>query len=508
MGFASGPAEYLLAVDLGAGSLRAALVGADGRIAALASRKLAAGRPRPGWVEIDPQRWWDALRATTGRLLRDLPRSSRVAGVCVCGMTRSQVLVDARGRTLGPAMLFHDARAADEARAIAGDFPTDNPADAISAFHPLARLAWVARHRPARFARIAAVLEPKDFLNYRLTGAIAGDTVTHSRDRVPRATGRRPRDAIDRCVELLRPELRAPWEPVGVLVSREAPFSRLTGIPVFAGTIDSWASAVGSGAVLPGQAYDVAGTSEAVGLVIPRRVAVRGLVSLAWTERAHQVGGPTQAGADSARWCHTTFRVRGALATAIERAGKAPTRAGRPLFLPWLAGERTPVWRSDVRGAFHLVGSDCEPDDFLRSVLEGVAIAVRDILEHATGGSGVRATELRASGGGARSDVWCRIKADVLGVPVVRSTQAETGVVGAAIAAAVGLGLHRDVGTATRAMARIDRRFEPSRRLRAFYDDRAAAYRQARATALALADGSPPRPTPTRTPTPARRAAR
>jgi xylulokinase len=166
--------------------------------------------------------------------------------------------------------------------------------------------------------------------------------------------------------------------------------------------------------------------------------------------------------------------------------------AERPLFLPWLGGERTPVWRSDVRGAFHGVARDAGPDDFLWSVLEGVAMAVRDILEHAMSATGERAREVRVSGGGARSDAWCQMKADVLGIPVVRSPQPETGVIGAAMAAAVGLGLHRDMDAAARAMAPAGRRFEPDRRRHAFFDERAALYRQAKAAALAFADAAGP----------------
>ena len=480
--------DLLLAVDVGAGSLRAGLVRADGHVVARVATPLAAVEPRPGWQEIDPELWWDALCAAAGRLLRRVPRASRLAGVCICGLTRSQVLIDGRGRALGPAMLFRDRRAADEASELARAFPQDNPADAITAFHPLARLAWLARHQPARFARIDAVLEPKDFLNYRLTGVLAGDSVTHSRRPTHRPVARRQPGTVDRCLELLQRELRAPWQPVGTVRARGGPLEALAGLPAFAGSMDAWASAVGSGAVRPGTAYDIAGTSEVVGLVTDRRFDVPGLVSLAWTDRAHQVGGPTQAGADCARWCHSTFRVRGRLDRAIERAGSAPARAGRPLFLPWLAGERTPVWRSDVRGAFHDVDRGSGPDDFLWSVLEGVAMAARDILEHATAGTGQRAADVRVSGGGARSDAWCQLKADVLGLPVIRSSQPETGVVGAAIAAAVGLAIHRDVAEAARAMVRVDRRFEPARRHRAFFDERAAAWRQAKVAALALAD--------------------
>ena len=236
----------------------------------------------------------------------------------------------------------------------------------------------------------------------------------------------------------------------------------------------------------PGQAYDVAGTSEAVGLVTAQPASAPGLLRLAWTETAHQLGGPTQAGADCASWCHDTFRLRGSLADAIARAGSA-LREDAPLFLPYLAGERAPVWSSAVRGAFHRIDRGHAPDDFLWSTLEGVAHAVRDILRLAEVCAGIAAREVRVCGGGAQSDAWCALKADVLGVPVVRSRAAETGLVGAAMAAAVGIGAYPDMQRAALKMARPGRRFLPRARHAAAYARRAAMYDAIKHAALDLA---------------------
>jgi len=482
--------ETILAVDLGAGSLRAGAVDARGRVLVAASAPLAAAEPRAGWHEIDPERWWRALGATVARVLGQLPRGAKVAGICLSGLTRTQVLLDGAGRALGPALMFRDRRAAAEAAQVAARLPSANPADAITAFHPLARLAWLARARPAVFARLALVLEPKDFLNYRLTGIAAADTVTWSRfDTLPEAGADLP-DALRRCRALLDLPRRAPWALLGPVVSRERPFDRLAGVPVFAGAMDSWASAVGAGAVRPGQAYDCAGTSEVVGLIVPKRVQAPGLVSLAWSEDAAQIGGPTQAGADCARWCHAAFRVAGRLDAAVARAGALAPSAGRPIFLPYLAGERTPVWRSDVRGAFHNLARDQQADDFLWSVLEGVALAARDIIAAAGAGAETAPSELRICGGGARSDAWCRIKADVLGVPVLRPAEAESGLVGAAIAAATGLGRHATVADAADRMGRVGARFRPRARNAGLFARRAALYGRIKAAALALGEAA------------------
>lgn len=487
--------EFILSVDLGGGSIRAGALRPDGSVFAMAVATLSVDEPEPGWAEIEPERWWQALGTVVGRAMRRVPRSGRVLAISIAGLTRTQVLLDRAGRPIAPAILFRDRRAAGEAAGLAQHFPTDNPADAITAFHPLARLGWLARHRPALFERLDRVLEPKDYLNFRLTGVAAADSVTASRlDALvpPRALP----DWARRGLELLSPRRIAPWQQLGTVAIGDPPFERLKGVPVFAGAMDAWATAAGSGAVDAGQAYDIAGTSEVVGLLTRARVAVPGLVSLRWTDTASQVGGPTQAGADCAEWCHAAFRLRERMAQAVERVGKRLPAADRPVFLPYLAGERTPVWRADARGAFHNIGRATGPDDFLWAVMEGVAMAVRDILGIAVAGTGERAGELRVSGGGARSDAWCQLKADVLGLPVLRAAEQETGVTGAAMAAAVGLGLHRDLAGAARAMVRLGRRFEPRAALAPFFAERAERYRRVKEAALALADAASPAPPP------------
>lgn len=485
-----GARSVVLCADVGTGSLRVGAITANGTVVATGAASIRASAPEPGWSAIDPEVWWRALARVVGRTLDQLPRGSRVQGVCLSGLTRAQVMLDRAGRPLAPALLFRDQRAVDDAAEVARYFPTANPAEAITAFHPLARIAWFARGQPALFDRIGAVLEPKDFLNFRLTGISAADSVTYSRFDHLNVAQRPLPDWLERCVGLLAPRRIAPWQILGQVTSRQAPFGRLAGVPVFAGAMDAWATAIGAGAIRAGQGYDIAGTSEVAGLITRARVRVPGLVSLIWGEDVHQIGGPTQAGADCALWCHQTFRVRGTLAAALERAGKLLPDENRPLFLPYLAGERTPIWRPDVRGAFEGLSRGHDADDFLWSVLEGVAMAMRDILASAVEGSKVSLSEVRGAGGGARSSAWCQIKADVMSVPMVRTTHRETGVIGAAIAAAVGLGWHPTLATAADGMCPIERVFEPRSNLIPFYAQRAERYGRARQHAIAQADAA------------------
>lgn len=482
--------EVVLCADLGTGSLRVGAITAKGVAVAnsiAAMRTADRGRGAGG---IDPEAWWRALARMVGRTLDQLSKGDRVRALCLTGITRTHVVLDRDGQPLAPTLTFRDDRAAVGAAEIARYFPIDNPADAITAFHPLARLAWLARTQPRSFDRVSAVLEPKDFLNYRLTGRIAADSVTYSRYDALSAPKRTPPERLERCLQLLALPRIAPWQVLGPVTSASSPWPRLAGIPVFAGSMDAWATAVGAGAIREGQGYDIAGTSEVAGLVTAGRTTARGLVSLLWGEKVWQIGGPTQAGADCAAWCHRLLRVRGSLAEAVERAGVLAPAADRPLFVPYLAGERAPLWRNDVRGVFEGLALAHAGDDLLWAVLEGVAMQMHTILARAGDGSHTLLREVRVAGGGAQSNAWCALKADVMNVPVIRTSHRETGPVGAAMAAAVGLGWHDNLAAAAGAMCRIERIFEPRPARVAIHRERAERHACARQHAIDAADAA------------------
>lgn len=442
-----------LTADLGTSGLRAGAIAADGRVVARVATPLRHSAPHPGWFEADPDAWWRALVDAFDALGK---QAGRPEAICLTGMTRGQIFLDAANQVLRPAILWADTRAS------ALDVAIDNPAVAVNPFHALARIDWVKRNEPGIFARTARVLEPKDWLNLRLTGVAGADTVTAARfDALPRSAPHRT------LIDLPR---NAPWAQIGELVS----IPELAGVPVFAGAMDTWACAVGSGACVAGQAYDVAGTSEQAGVLTPARATARGLVDLPWTPDCHQLGGPTQAGGDALDWAIRLTMPGVDFPEAVARALRAdPAQA--PIFVPYLAGERAPVWRADARGALTGLSAAHGPADVVRAVLEGVAFALADLLSHAP-----RATALRISGGGALDDGWCAIKADALGLPVERPAETDAGLIGAAAACAVGRGLHPDFAAAIRAMNPIARVFAPDPAKAGLYAARRARYAQAK----------------------------
>lgn len=444
----------ILVCDLGSTSIRVGIADQRGRVTALARRPQNAIVDDGARSEADPTLWWDALCDGTAEALQ----GGGADAIALTAITRTQIFVDAAGRPTRPAIAWRDARATS--RETPG---SDDPAARPGPFDPLTRIAWLRDHEKAAFAHTRYVLEPKDWLNLRLIGRAATDTVTLGRLDYPplgRDLDRRlaalglDRALFGECVE--------PTAQLGkVRRGLEPPFDRLAGIPVFAGGQDTWTATMGMGACTPGCAYIVSGTAEVTGLVLNAPRAVPGLLSLPWGAGLHHVGGPSQGGLDSLAWL---AEIAGAsideLIVAAGSAGTAPPL----LFHPYLQGERVPLWDSTIRGAFIGLDRRHGRGHLARAVIDGIACANRRILEAV----GIP-QQLRISGGGARFDLWCQTKADMLGVPVLRTDADEPGLLGCAIVALTGLGEFSSLAAA-QALVGIDREFTPDQRRRPMLD--------------------------------------
>jgi xylulokinase len=443
--------SFVLAFDFGGTNTRGALVAADGTF--VARRTLPAARG--GSAEADPAEWWRDLCALADALAGDAPAGFAAAqAVAISAFTRTQVFVDAGGVPVHPALMWTDTRAEsvlDEMRARVPAGHDETPR--LNAFHPAARLHWLKRHAPDRFARLHRVLEPKDWLNFKLSGAFACDRVSMARLAADGLLGHLglPADLV--------PTMLAPTDAVGrVLPDLPGALAGLAGRPVVAMANDTWAAVVGLGAMRDGLAYNISGTTEVFGLVTGKPARAEGLLDVVWGEDLHQLGGPGQNGADTLAWC---LALLGQDPGGVEQLLEAPRASSPVLFLPYLQGERVPFWDARLRGAFLGLGRAHGAADLVRAVMEGVAFLNRIVLERAEAGSGTRAREIRFGGGGAASATWCRIKADILGRPVVTGDCEEPGLLGAAIAASVAIGRFPGLGQAQAALARPARRFEP-----------------------------------------------
>lgn len=402
----------VLAADLGGSSLRVALVGRDGILRALHAVPLRAE------AEADPSVWWQGVQDGAAAVARADPAAfARVVAIGVTGFTRSLVLLDAAGMPLRPAILFGDARAAAEAAELRDRLPPALPERPdITAYHPLARLAWLRRHEPEILARAAVAIEPKDEINRHLTGIVASDMISSA-----------PLAAVAELLPLfdlprLLPRLLPPTGMLGRVQPLPGPLAPLAGRPVMAMAHDTWAAVVGLGAMRPGFGYCISGTTEVLGVLHDAPARAPGLLGVNWLG-AWQLGGPSQHGADALAW------LRG-LGIAAE-----PTPDLLPiLFLPSLSGERVPHWDPALRGAFVGLHRSHGAAAMAQAVMQGVALNNLSVLRLAEAATGRAVAELRLGGGGA-TPAWAQLRADVLGRPVATGACAEPGLLGCAIVA-------------------------------------------------------------------------
>ena len=463
----------VLSFDIGGTSLKGALINAQGEIVALDFLKQRPPVPDlKGCCELDPEQLWHDFKRLAGLVLsKSQATGIQIDGIVISAITRTQIFLNKNGQSVRPAMTWADSRARDQAGRIASAvqtldkrFRTFGP---INAYHPLARILWLLEKEPQNFEQLYCVLEPKDYLNFRLTGAWAADEISLS--RLTTIVDRKPAEELFSQLNLpieIIPPLMSPQHCIGpVLSGLDSPFDRLAGVPVFAGSMDAWCASLGLGALRPQYAYDISGTSEVLGVLSDSYEEIPGLVTLPWYLDLYQIGGPSQTGADCLRWYQEAFGSShegidpGRVLQELEKRYRQPEPI---VFLPYLRGERTPLWDPDVRGLFFGINRRHSSTDFIWAILEGVAFAGRQILELATKFRKISLHEVRIGGGAARSDLWCQIKSSIWKYPVTRMKEAESALLGAAMVGYCGLAEYSSLDQAQAEMAHKDRSFEPS----------------------------------------------
>lgn len=459
----------LIGLDVGTTSCKGAVFDARGALLALTTVPYDVWRPAPGWVEQPAESYWEAaVRCIRELLAAPGVEARRLAALSSCGQAPTMVLLDAAGAPVRPAILWQDTRAAGEAELLARDPGADVLAGwmglrwPVDASLPLARLLWLRRHEPEILARAAVTLQPKDFVHLRLTGRASTDTwsakgLAHqiSRQPIPAVL-----DAASGGADFV-PQVHVAHEIVGLVTAGGAAVTGVPeGLPVVAGWTDAMAAMLGAGTFgRVGLACDVSGTSEVIGLCTAARpgdTAPLFMAPVLDTGRA-SLYGPTQSSGGSLGWA---LRVLGAdslsLDAALAAAAEVPPGADGIVFLPYLEGERAPVWDPRARGVIFGLTSGHGRAQIIRAVLEGVACSARHILWTAEAMASGPAEELRVAGGGARLALWNQIKADVTNRPLRPCAVTENGVLGAAMLAALGAGIHADLAAAGDAMVRLE----------------------------------------------------
>lgn len=468
-----------LAIDIGTGSVRAALVVDSGHVLAMAACEHAQRVPAFGWSEQRAQDWWLGVQSCIRQVLSCVQAArERVEVVVACGQMHGTVLIDGQGALARPLVpLWNDKRTASLVRAYeathaSGDYlaRTANPATPA---WPAFKLQWLRDHDRAAYDRAACICAPKDYINFCLTGALATDRTEAACSFLMDArTGQWSAQTCDE-LGLDRNKLAPIREPLQVLgrVTRAAASATglRDGTPVLVGASDFAAALLGSGAGRCGMASEMLGTSCIVTLVADAPLLHPEVCNLGTVEGGWGAFMLLESGGDAMRWARRALHD-GQLGYAelVEQAATAPAGSDGLLFMPYLCGERLGAHRN-ARAQFFGLGAAHGAAHLDRAVLEGVAMACRRHLDVLQRASGTAIERIVASGGGARTALWLRIKASAYGLPLVVPAEAECGVIGCAAMGQVATGRHADARAAAQALVRWEREILPDPAWQAVY---------------------------------------
>lgn len=486
---------YLLGIDVSTTATKALLIDEQGVVVAVAAQEYDFETPQPLWSEQDPALWWHGAIQSIRQVLADSGvDAGQVAGVGLTGQMHGLVLLDAQGQVLRPSILWNDQRTAaqcDEIRSRLGKERlielTGN--DALTGF-TAPKILWVREHEPEVYARVRHVLLPKDYVRLMLTGEYAMDKADsagtlllglHTRDWSSHVL-----DALAIPAEWMPPTFEGPQITGAITDAAAAATGLRAGTPVMAGGGDQAAQGTGVGAVTEGIVALTLGTSGVVFAAVDKPFfEPQGRLHAfchAAPNRWHLMGVMLSA-AGSLRWYRDTLAPGVAYDDLLAPAAGVAVGCEGLIFLPYLTGERTPHPDPLARGAFVGLTVRHTQAHLTRAVLEGVGFGLRDSFELMKGvGLGV-ISQVRISGGGARSPLWRQILADLLNSELVTVNTTEGAAYGAALLAGVGAGVWPDVDAACAQTIRVTGSTQPNPAAAAHYD---AVYAQYRALYPAL----------------------
>jgi xylulokinase len=448
----------LFGIDVGTSATKGLAITPEGEVIATEEAPYPLSTPRPGWSEQDPEDWWRATETVLAKLER---QAGAPAGIGLSGQMHGLVALDDRDEVIRPAILWNDQRTQAECDEIESTIGLERLIGltgnrALTGF-TAPKILWLRNHEPDNYANIAHVLLPKDYVRLRLTGEHATDVSDASGMLLLDVANRTWSDEVLQALDI-DPAWLAP-----VLESPEVSGHTKENVPVAAGAGDQAAGAVGVGVDRKGPVSVALGTSGVVFAALDKFAADKQARVHAFCHAVPQAWhamGVMLSAAGSLSWFRHAAAPDTDYDALLGEAATWPAGAENLIFLPYLAGERTPYPDPDARGAFVGLGVRHDRGALTRAVLEGVAFGLRDSLDliREIGGVPERG---RISGGGARSELWTKIIASVLELPLEHVAVDEGAAFGAAILAGVAARTWPDVHTAVQATVKPRDQVDP-----------------------------------------------
>ena len=477
---------YLLGIDIGTSGLKAAVFARGGEVIASASENYAVSYPQPGWAEQDPEAWWQAACTALKKLFSGTVRADEIAGIGIDGQSWSAIAVDENGRVLAPTPIWLDTRAKEICDRLNEKVGAERifslAGNSLQPAYTTAKIAWYRENQPEVCRKTAKILQSNSFLAYRLTGVFSHDLSqgygVHAFDMRNGCWDDVMCEALEIPREFL-PKLYPCHEIIGTVTKKAAEETGLAaGTPVAAGGLDAACGTLGTGVLGAGETQEQGGQAGGMSVCIDRYAADPRLILGYHTVPDHWLlQGGTTGGGGVLRWLKESVFSGEAFDSLTEEAEQMPAGSDGVIFLPYMAGERSPIWDPDAKGVFYGLDFNKTKGHLIRAALEGTAFALRHNLETAEE-AGVQAGVLRAMGGAANSVLWTQIKADVTGHPITVPSADTATTLGAAMLAGVGTGFYGSFGEAVESTVRTVRTHEPDVRKKAVYDELYGRYRE------------------------------
>lgn len=459
----------LLGVDVGTTRAKVGAFHLDGQVAALVVAHYAsAPDPARDGAEQNAGEWW---RVTTNAIRQVVSRIApgSLQAVCVGGQGPTVVAVNEALEPVAPALTWMDRRAAQETRQLGERVGRVLPSHAY-----LPKVIWLQRQRPDAYRAARWFCQSWDYIAAQLSGA---PIVSTSPGIAPWDDELLAASELDR---FKFPPARRLGERVGNVTAQAAAVTGLPeGLPVVGGISDFFEGIIGSGALARGSACDNGGSSTSFNVCWDAALPVSGVFSIpSFDEGAWYIGGPASTTGRALEWWRReVLHCAADDWSPVEQAGAVEAGSGRLIFLPYLAGERAPLWNPQARGVFFGLDLAHSQAHMTRAIMEGVAYALCHLIQQIEQ-AGARVDEIRACGGQAQSELWCRIKADATGCPVILPRVTDAAVLGAAIIAGVGAGVFTDYAGGAQQMVHARATLEPDAAQHARYRELYGLYRE------------------------------
>lgn len=481
--------QYLLGIDIGTSACKIAVFNRSGEVLSAANGDYNVYYPHPGWAEQNPEEWWRAVCAAVKTALEKGSISpEEIAGVGIDGQSWSAIAVDREGNVLTNTPIWMDTRAqdicdelnekigADEIFALAGN--------SLQPSYTTAKILWYQRNMSDVYARTYKILQSNSYIALKLTGNMTQDiSQGYGLHCFDMHTGQWDRGMCEKLgipIELL-PDIHPCHEVIGFVTEQaSAECGLAAGTPVVAGGLDAACGTLGTGVLRPGETQEQGGQAGGMSICTdtyradPRLILGYHVVPGKWL-----LQGGTTGGGGVMRWLEREFgdyeREEGArqgkssLVLFNEEAEAVAPGSSGVVFLPYMAGERSPIWDPDAKGVFYGLDFSKTKGHLIRAAMEGVAYSLRHNLEIAEQ-AGAEVSVLRAMGGSANSLLWTQIKSDITGKPIVVPASDTATTLGAAILAGVGVGMYESFEEAVKLTVEEKRAHKPNPENTAVYE--------------------------------------